>query len=61
MSEVYPLEAPFFHTIKEAVRASGVPIPTHVLAPARPLTPELREELGKLLERHELLRMLQGS
>ncbi|TDL56063.1 dihydrodipicolinate synthase family protein [Paenibacillus dendritiformis] len=61
VTEVYPLDSPFFHTIKEAVRASGVDIPTHVMPPARPLSPELLRELLQLLERHELQRILQGS
>jgi len=44
--EIYPLEFPFYSTIKESVRMVGVDISTHVLAPAQALS----EEKKKLLK-----------
>ena len=50
--EIYPLEFPFYSTIKESTRMVGVDISTHVLAPARALSEEkkvlLRASLKKI-------------
>lgn len=40
---IFSLEAPFYSVVKEAIRMTGVDIPTNVLLPAAPLTPEKKQ------------------
>ncbi|MDU4961621.1 MAG: dihydrodipicolinate synthase family protein [Sporomusaceae bacterium] len=49
---IFSLEAPFYSVVKEAVRMTGVAIPTHVLPPAAPLS-----EAKKQIVREALLAM----
>lgn len=40
---IFSLEAPFYSVVKEAIKMTGVDIPTNVLLPAAPLTPEKKQ------------------
>jgi 4-hydroxy-tetrahydrodipicolinate synthase len=55
MPTMYKLDSPFVSVVKEAMKLRGLAISTHVLAPARSLSPEKIEELKKILVQAELL------
>ncbi|SFJ44508.1 4-hydroxy-tetrahydrodipicolinate synthase [Halobacillus dabanensis] len=52
---MYKLDSPFVNVIKEATKMRGMDIPTHVKAPARPLSAEKKEQLKSILQRASLL------
>jgi 2-dehydro-3-deoxy-D-pentonate aldolase len=52
---MYKLDSPFVSVIKEAIVLRGLSISTHVLAPARPLSTEKKEELKDILKMANLL------
>ncbi len=46
---MYQLDSPFVNVVKEAIKMTGIEISTHVLPPARELSPEKKQKLAKLL------------
>lgn len=53
---IYSLDAPFVNVVKEAIGMCVLDIPTHVLSPANPLTPEKRETLRSMLVKADVIR-----
>ncbi len=50
LSSIYAIETPFFGVVKEAIRMSGLDIPTNVLAPVQKLSPEKQKVLSALYD-----------
>ncbi|KIL51922.1 dihydrodipicolinate synthase family protein [Jeotgalibacillus soli] len=50
LPEMYKLDSPFVSVIKEAIKMTGMDIPTYVLPPARALSNEKRRLLAELLK-----------
>lgn len=46
---IFSLEAPFYSVVKEAIKMTGINIPTAVLPPAVPLTPEKKQVVKETL------------
>lgn len=53
---VFSLESPFYSVVKEAVNMAGISIPTYVLPPAVPLTPEKKALVRDLLQKLGVLK-----
>jgi 4-hydroxy-tetrahydrodipicolinate synthase len=50
LSQLYALDVPFSWLLKEAVRATGVDIPTGVAAPASEPTDDVKQRFAKILK-----------
>jgi len=48
---LYSTDLPFYNAVKYAIKLTGVNIPVHSLAPATPLTEEMKVEIGNILRR----------
>lgn len=48
---LYSMDLPFYNAVKYAIKLTGVNIPVHSLAPATPLTEEMKVEIGNILRR----------
>lgn len=55
LSSIYAIETPFFGVVKEAIRMTGLDIPTHVLAPVQKLSEEKKQSLRALLRSSAVL------
>lgn len=53
---IFGLEAPFYSVVKEAIKMTGVDIPTNVLPPAIPLSPEKKQIVKETLIAMDLLK-----
>ena len=53
--QMYSLDAPFFNVVKEAIRLSGIDIPTNVLQPANPLSDEKKQIVRDILKKSGLI------
>lgn len=53
---IFALESPFYSVVKEAVRMTGIDIPTYVLPPAAQLTAEKKAQVKEVLARLGVLK-----